>query len=276
MHHSVTGTGFECDAHLTRRRAEANLGTWGYALFSDDIALDVRDFYRTLIEEQPDIGDREATLEILQRFGESLDDPVDVSVIWLALAASQSRLGRLDPAVADRAIQAIDTDEGMSEWMDRGPKAVARRREALAKVRAQLTGPQPKRRNVPVPRSTSLQPGDALVYHYGDHYLVLRVAKIYRGQPVCVLLDFAGKEIPAIQDIAMLPDYLWIDRWSPQGRPVPFTMQVRNRVDYADAGYSLIGNIGARSGDEKLDTTRVEDWQTGLIGSTVVRRLLER
>jgi hypothetical protein len=41
------------------------VGTWGYALFSDDTACDVRDSYRELIQERSDIEDSEASRQIL-------------------------------------------------------------------------------------------------------------------------------------------------------------------------------------------------------------------
>jgi hypothetical protein len=250
------------------------LGTWGYELFSDDRALDVRDAYRQLIRDQPGIGDREAAREIL---GEVADEDVpsaDTAVAWLALAACQSELGRLDAAVAARAVQIIDSGAGLAGWE---PQAVAGRRAVLAAVRAQLTGTQPARQDIPLPRPTSLQPGDVLAYRAAPgSYVLLRVARIYRNEPVCALLDYAGPKIPAVADIAGLADYLWTDRWSPGGRVVPFTMQALDDVDYPQAGYVLIGSIGARPGDDDLDPTQTDDWQTALTGSAVVSKLLVR
>jgi len=238
------------------------VGAWGFALFSDDTALDVRDTYHALLEsEPPEIEDSDATRQMLARFEDELADPDDGPVVWLALAAVQSKFGRLDPSVADRALRILDNREGLARWEEDGAKSVARRIAALEKVRAQLTGPQPPRRKLPVPRRTTLQPGDVLSYQYPDgRHVLARVARIWRNLPVCALLDFAGRQVPAIDDIATMPDFLWVDRYSPHGRVIPFTGRVHKGVDYAQAGFTLIGNIGPRPGDDDLDATRVTYW----------------
>ena len=253
------------------------MGTWGYGLFSNDTASDVRDDYRELILERPDLKDRDATEQILERFGERFSEPPADPVVWLALAASESLLGRLDPALARRAVKLIDDEEDIREWREQGAKAVARRRAVLARLRARLMGPQRPRRNVPSPRRTNLAGGDVLAYRDPDarRYLLLRVARISRGQPVCILLDYAGFEIPPIDEIIHLRDYLWIDRFSPKGRTINFTMQVAKGIDYPDAGYTVIGNIGTRPGDQESDASRTTYWQTALDGSVVVSRLID-
>jgi len=186
------------------------MGTWGYAIFADDTALDVRDAYRELILTEPGIDDAEATRRVL---GDHMDQDDLDTVSW-----------------------------------------------------------PPPRRKIRLPRMTSLKPGDVLAYQITDGtYLQLRVARIYRNEPVCVLLDFAGPQIPALDDIAGLPDSLWTDWWVPEGRVVPFRMEAHKRVDFAEAGYALVGNIGTRPGDEDVDPSGREDWLTALTASTVER-----
>jgi hypothetical protein len=254
------------------------VGTWGYGLFCDDTALDVRGDYRDLIRDHPDLDDAEATRRMLARFGlDLIDTEDDAAIIWLALAVSQSQLGRLDPAVAARALQVLDNDEGMDIWRHEGPAAVRRRRRGIAWVRGRLTGPQPRRRDIPMPRRTSLEPGDVLAYRVtSGESVLLRVARIYRNEPVCVLLDFADPQVPALEEIALYPDFLWVDQWSIEGRIEPFTMQVYQRIDYAQAGFTLIGNIGTKPGDENVDADRQDNWNTALMGSAVLSKLLRR
>src|SRR5215469_11588756 len=102
------------------------MGAWGPALFSDDLACAVRGDYRALIEDGVD--DDVAMRMILTSYADVLDDPDEGPVVWLALAATQSKIGRLDPAVARKALAIISADEGMSRWHEQGAKAVARRR----------------------------------------------------------------------------------------------------------------------------------------------------
>jgi hypothetical protein len=234
------------------------MGAWGPALFSDDIAMDVRDEYRGFLEDELD--DQEATRRTLDRFSGSLDDPDEGPVVWLVLAITQSKLGRLDAAVADRALQIIATDEGMARWEEQGPALAARRRAALEKARTQLTGPQPPRRKLRLPK-TPLQPGDVLTRPVSDdRYLLLRVARIKRGVPVMVMLDFAGQNIPALDDIAEIPDHLRVDRRRPDRAVLAFTMHIYKRIDHAKAGYTVVGNIGTRPGDEDRDHDLMYDW----------------
>jgi len=96
------------------------MGSWDPGLFSDDLACDVRDDYRALIEDELD--DDAATRQILTSHAELIDDPDDGPVVWLALAVTQSRIGRLDPAVAQRALSVISSGEGLARWSERGPR----------------------------------------------------------------------------------------------------------------------------------------------------------
>jgi hypothetical protein len=115
------------------------MGVWGAALFSNDLACDIRDHYRELIEDGVD--DAEATRLTAAKYRESLDDPDEGASAILALAVTQSKIGRLDPVIRDRALAAIERGGDLSVWAIDNPKLLARRKQVLAKVREQLTGP---------------------------------------------------------------------------------------------------------------------------------------
>ena len=53
-------------------------------------------------------------------------------------------------------------------------------------------------------------------------------------------------------------------------------MQAYKGVDYPQAGFIPLGNMGARPGDEELDPSRLDDWASALGGSAVVSQLLRR
>ncbi|MGH3390276.1 MAG: hypothetical protein ACRDOO_15515, partial [Actinomadura sp.] len=155
------------------------MSAWGYALFSDDTACDVRDDYRELIEDG--IGDTEATQKVLADYTEALDDPDDGPIVWLALAASQSKIGRLEPSVLAKALEVLDQGLGLDRWAEEGPKELAKRQAALEKIRAQLTGPQPARKKLRRPWRyvTDLVPGNVLTYRSkSGNYVLLRVAQV--------------------------------------------------------------------------------------------------
>lgn len=124
------------------------MGTWGVAIFSSDTAADVRSTYRELLEDG--YSDADASAEVLNRFKEAVNDPDDGPLLWTGLAAAQQRLGRLQSDVRDRAIAVVDAGADLHLWDDR--KLREPRRLALAKLRAELLGPQRERVAVRRPR----------------------------------------------------------------------------------------------------------------------------
>lgn len=78
------------------------MGAWGTALFSDDTACNVRDDYRDQIGEG--LSGPEATDRLLNEWRETLRDPDDGPVFWLALAATQWRCGRLESRVKEEVV----------------------------------------------------------------------------------------------------------------------------------------------------------------------------
>lgn len=229
------------------------MGAWGAALFSDDTACDVRDGYRELLEDGT--ADDEATRLTLDSWAGSLTDPGEAASVWLALAFTQSRLGRLDPAVRDRALAVIDDGSDLARWADQTPAVVAKRRSALAKVRAQLTGPQPARKKVRPPSRhvTDLRPGEVLGYRAANGtWALLRVARIdvsrYGDAPVLAGLDFSGDEPP---------DQAVLDRLADRPGQPPWAVEtwratVHKRVDYGDAGFRRVGHTVERPGDAEV------------------------
>jgi hypothetical protein len=154
------------------------VGAWGPALFSDDLACDVRGDYRQLLEDGVD--DDIALSRTLARHSESLIDPEDGPVVILALAMTASKLGRLTPELRDRALALLDAGRGAERWDD-DPKLLARRKEALGKVRAQLVGEQPARKKVRPPSRhvTSLHPGDVLALELREHdFIAIRIVRL--------------------------------------------------------------------------------------------------
>lgn len=87
------------------------MGAWGPAIFSDDTAADIRGSYRELLEDQ--VPDDEATREVLSRYADVGDDADEGHVLWLALAAAQHQVGRLDEDVKQRALAIIDSGRGL-------------------------------------------------------------------------------------------------------------------------------------------------------------------
>ena len=86
-----------------------DVSAWGTGLFSSDWACDVRDTYRELVGEG--LSGPEATDRLLELWGPAPDDDDDGPEFWCALAATQWKVGRLEPRVRDRALHVIRTGQ---------------------------------------------------------------------------------------------------------------------------------------------------------------------
>lgn len=190
------------------------MGAWGAGIFSDDLALDVRDDYRELIgagHEGP-----EATRLLMEKYRGTIEDPEQSSVFWLALAATQWKTGRLEDWVKEKALQIIDSGEDLEKWKDslcQYDRNILRRRQAvLLKLREQLCSPQrpPVKIKKPYIQTCSFHPGEVLAYRLlsGRYalFLVVEVERMSNGgaAPVFCVLDWCGEELPDVSQISQI------------------------------------------------------------------------
>jgi len=126
------------------------MGAWGVKLYDDDLALDVRDEYKKLLEENEknQYTNEELTEKMTEEFIDALDFEEDAAVFWLALADSQHRYGRMIPAVQEKALEIIDKRQGMALWEEQGEKLYKQREKVLDALREKLLSPQPKEKNI--------------------------------------------------------------------------------------------------------------------------------
>jgi hypothetical protein len=124
------------------------VGTWGPAVFSDDLACDVRDDFRDLIAEG--VSPEEATEQLLHQYRSSLRNDDERAVVWLALASSQWSAGRLIPSVREPALAIIESGEDLRRLVALGADSrfLSRRRTALSKLRDQLQREPPPPRQI--------------------------------------------------------------------------------------------------------------------------------
>lgn len=179
------------------------VGTWGPGVFSDDVALDVRNAWREALMDGLD--DEAATARVFEQLADVFADEDEDSVVaWLALAAAQSQTGRLQPDVRDRALALIESGGDLELWREE-PTFARQRAAALAKLAARLRGPQspPKTLKRPKFRPSPLETGD-VVHIHGDEgaegLFVVVALKPWRDPPgtipVIAELLWDGGEIP--------------------------------------------------------------------------------
>ena len=231
------------------------MGVWGADLFSDDVACDIRDHYRELLEDGVD--DRAATQQTVERFGPYLEEPDGVAV--LALALTQSKLGRLDSDIRDRALAVLDRGGDLEIWQRDNPKQLSKRRAMLDKARFQLTGPQPPRKPLRPPKRTSsgLAAGDVLALALPHRLTVLRVVRVHVHRlgetPVLEELAVEGTEVPSRDALEGTGPKLTerIALMGPSSSDTRFFAFVMKRIDWQRAGFQKVQTIRARVGDEQ-------------------------
>ena len=133
------------------------MGTWGPGIFSEDVACDVRNEYRGLLQEG--MEDDAATDLVIERWKSTQEDPDEGPTFWIALAMSQSKLGRLRQDVKDRALDAIAAGPD-ARWQEAGLSG--KRAAALTKAEKVLSGPQPERRTVRAPSKRRFIDGEPI------------------------------------------------------------------------------------------------------------------
>jgi hypothetical protein len=210
------------------------VGAWGVGIFADDIAADVRDDYRELVGDG--LAPADATDRLLEAWAEVLADPESATVVWLALAATQVRVGRLEPRVRDHALEVIDTRSDLHRWADE-PKLCSQREGILAKLRTDLTGPQrlPTRIPRPIRSVWPFETGSIVTFVRSDgRRAPFRVVGAFgehgtRGGRIGIVepLDWSGDVLPDAATLARLPARPPSD-WS-AASPAPIGVLVLNQ-----------------------------------------------
>ena len=185
------------------------MGTWGAGVFSDDLACEVRDLYRDLLAEG--YSAEEARDAVLQSWIEFLNDVDAGPVIWLALAVTQWKLGRLDEQTRARALAVIESGEALNAWRE-DERGFRQREAVLLKVHQQLCSPQPPRRRLRkrFKGECDWEKGELISYRTRTgRIVVFRVIGHHtdRGgtSPIVELLDLVGERLPSASDLEKSP-----------------------------------------------------------------------
>lgn len=174
------------------------MGAWGPAIFSDDTACDIRGDYKDFLGDG--LTPSEATDRILLEWRDSLDDFDERSVVWLALAATQWKLGRLEGRIKQKAVEVIDSGCNLERWEGKDRE---KRKIVLEKLRDQLDSPQPKQKKVPkrFRDHCDWEVGEIIAYTtLSKDKVLFRVIGFHNDKggesPVCELLNWRGKIPP--------------------------------------------------------------------------------
>jgi hypothetical protein len=177
-----------------------DMGVWGTAILSDDLASDLRDDYRRMIGDG--LSGPEATDQLLRQWMPSPEKDSDTAAtFWLALAVTQWKCGRLEDRVKKEAIRVIDDGSALRPW--RGSREEHKRAAVLAAARKQLQSEQPPLRKLAkVFRSTcDWEPGELIAYRLASgSFIVFQVIDHHSDAggvaPNCEIFDWQGRELP--------------------------------------------------------------------------------
>lgn len=162
------------------------MGAWGPRLYQDDIAEDVRDYYKDQLHRGK--TGKEITQELIAQNEYAISDPDDAPVFWFALADTQWNLGRLEDFVREQALHHIRDGHDVKRWAEEDPRGAKTRAETLEKLQLKLLSPQPAEKKIAQYRlyRCEWKIGDVFAYRlesdlakerglYGRYFLIQKV-----------------------------------------------------------------------------------------------------
>ena len=183
------------------------MGTWGAGLYQDDTACDVRDDYVKNLKAG--LSDAEAGKKILDRFKSLLSDVQVASMVYLALADTQWKHGRLDPGVKKLALDLIRRGADLAQWKEDSPKLVNTRKKVLDSLKERLESKPKARRTVkveipkPLKTWTDARLGTVFLLplsksSFAALVLIAHIETGYRTKaPMFAVLKWKGRRAPA-------------------------------------------------------------------------------
>lgn len=122
------------------------MGAWGPRLYQDDVAEEVRDYYKDQLHRGR--TGEEITQDLIAQNECTISDPDDAPVFWFALADTQWDLGRLEAFVKEKALYHIHDGYDLKRWATEDPRKAKIRAESLEKLRRKLLSPQPAKKKI--------------------------------------------------------------------------------------------------------------------------------
>jgi hypothetical protein len=177
------------------------LGYSGAGLYDDDTGADVRGRFRELVADG--IATEAATDSLVSEWEDVLEYPEVRCAFWLALADTQSRLGRLEDRVRDRALELIRSGEDLARF-DHDIRLSKGRGKVLEALATRLTSAQ-RKPVTPRPPFRSLSPvavGDVFWYIVPSGRRILLRCVAISGDardnyPTVEVLDWSAETPPA-------------------------------------------------------------------------------
>ena len=178
------------------------MSAWGTAIFSDDLAMDIRRDYGILLATGKENSEAE---DMLIKYYSSIlnSHGPDEEVFWYALALSEWKKGRLSDFVKEKALRALDAGKDLERWNVAGnEKNYEKRKQVLKEFRNVILQPMPALKKIkkPTVHHCPWKEGDLLAYRIVSNkrnlenhpcfmkYVLLRVVRVEK-HPVTKIYD---------------------------------------------------------------------------------------
>lgn len=260
------------------------MGAWGTAIFSDDLAQDVRREYNILLS----IGkDNEEIEKMLINYYSSIlnCNDSDEDVFWFALALCEWKKGRLSSFVKAKALDALKNGYNLERWNTVGnEKNYEKRRKVLNDLHDVILSPMPpiKKIKKPTVHHCPWEVGSLLAYRIVSNklslknhpcfmkYVLLRVVKIEK-KPISRLFDteyydesmlvglynWIGSAIPDTKIVSSLK-YISINDYTPLKSTETIAMSLLNELP--EESREVVRKAIASHFDRKVEKCVWLDW----------------
>ncbi len=217
------------------------MGAWGTAIFSDDLAEDIRSEYNALLSIGKD--GHQAEKMLIDYYSDILNkDSDDEPVFWFALALSEWKKGRLSELAKSKALFFLDSGKDLERWnTSDNQKNYKKRMDVLKNFKDTILSPMPPAKKIrkPTVHHCPWKVGSLLAYrivtnkaYLSAHpcfmkYALLRVIKIdrspisrlvpnecYDESMLVGLYGWIGDELPE-PDIVKHLNYIPVEDYTP-------------------------------------------------------------
>ncbi|MEQ8156789.1 MAG: hypothetical protein ABRQ25_18250 [Clostridiaceae bacterium] len=124
------------------------MGSWGPKLYQDDVAEDVRDYYKDQLKRGK--TNEEVTKELIEDNEDIISDEDEAPVFWFALADTQWNLGRLLPFVKEKALEYLKNGINLARWEEEAinQREYKVREKVLQELEQKLNSPMPPEKKI--------------------------------------------------------------------------------------------------------------------------------
>ena len=184
------------------------MGTWGTALYSDDLAADLRGELRDLIGSG--LSGDAALRKLESEYASSLRDPDEAPVFWLAVAHTAWKIGRPIERATAEALRTISAGADLQRWPDEETRR--KRKTVLERVQADLRSPAPAPTRIAkaIVAANAWATGEIVGYRLtSGAWTLFRVIGHHEDKggrsAVCEPLDWVGADLPSPSAMLAVP-----------------------------------------------------------------------